>query len=311
MNKELILWISIIIAIIYLAILYMKGIKKKKMILNTIIAVIFVLLVNLIKIPLLSNANNEEKDEEVTTTITTKTTTTATTTTLLVTENPTTTKKITTTTKAKTTKITTTTVESTEAPDYTGTTSKGYKIETKNGITYIDGYLIANKTYSLPKSYNPGSLTSTTKSAASEMFDAFIAEKGVKMWAQSGFRSYDTQKSIYERYVNRDGQKAADRYSARPGHSEHQSGLAFDVCVTGYACISSGFNDTMPAQWLSENAHKYGFILRYPKGKEEITGYKHESWHFRYVGKELAEKLYNDGNWITMEEYFGIDSKYQ
>ena len=143
------------------------------------------------------------------------------------------------------------------------------------------------------------------------MFADFTAATGVKMWNQSGFRSYETQKSIYERYVARDGQAAADRYSARPGHSEHQTGLAFDVCATGYACISSGFNDTMPAKWLSENAHKYGFILRYPKGKESETGYKHESWHFRYVGKDLAEKLYNNGNWITMEDYFGIDSKYQ
>ncbi len=242
-----------------------------------------------------------------TTSTTSSTTTTTSTTTKTEVERTVTTTK---TTKTTTKKTTTTTTTTKAVPDSTGTTSKGYKIEVKNGITYVDGYLIANKSYGLPKSYNPGSLTSETKKAANEMFEDYIEENNKKMWAQSGFRSYETQKSIYERYVKRDGQAGADRYSARPGNSEHQTGLAFDVCVTGYACISSGFNDTAPAKWLSANAYKYGFILRYPKGKESITGYKHESWHFRYVGKDLAQKLYNDGDWITMEEYFGIDSKY-
>ena len=142
------------------------------------------------------------------------------------------------------------------------------------------------------------------------MFQAAQNEKGYNMWAQSGFRSYDTQKSIYNRYVNNDGKAKADRYSARPGYSEHQTGLAFDVCAKDKPCINSGFDDTPEAKWLSENAYKYGFILRYVKGKEDETGYMYESWHFRYVGKELAEKLYNDGNWITMETYFGITSSY-
>lgn len=195
-------------------------------------------------------------------------------------------------------------------PDKTFTTSKGFSGATKNGITYIDGYLIANKTYNLPSTYNPGGLTSETKKAADEMFAAAQADGMPSMWAQSGFRSYETQNRLYTSYVNADGKSAADTYSARPGHSEHQTGLAFDVCATGYACISSGFNGTAPANWLSNNAYKYGFILRYPSGKSNETGYMYESWHFRYVGTDLAKKLYNDGNWITMENYFGITSEY-
>ena len=119
-------------------------------------------------------------------------------------------------------------------------------------------------------------------------------------------------KTIYNNYVKRDGQKKADTYSARPGHSEHQSGLAIDICSTDKSvpCITSGFNSTQTAKWLSDNAYKYGFILRYPEGKTNETGYKYESWHFRYVGKDLATTLYNGGNWITLESYFGITSKY-
>ncbi len=188
-------------------------------------------------------------------------------------------------------------------------TSKGYTITVKNGITYIDGYLIANKTYSLPSTYSPG-LNSNVKSKADEMF-ADAKKDGYNLYIASGFRSYDTQKKLYNNYVKRDGKKAADTYSARPGASEHQSGLAFDVCDRNVgACINSNFDSTAQAKWLSENAYKYGFILRYPKGKTDKTGYKYESWHFRYVGVELATKLYNGGNWITLEEYFGITSEY-
>ena len=188
-------------------------------------------------------------------------------------------------------------------------TSKGYTITVKNNITYIDGYLIANKTYSLPSTYGPG-LDSNVKSKADEMFAAAKLE-GFNLYIASGFRSYDTQKNLYNNYVKRDGKTAADTYSARPGASEHQSGLAFDVCDRNVsACINSNFDSTAQAKWLSENAYKYGFILRYPKGKTNETGYKYESWHFRYVGTELATKLYNGGNWITMEDYFGITSEY-
>jgi D-alanyl-D-alanine carboxypeptidase len=130
------------------------------------------------------------------------------------------------------------------------------------------------------------------------------------MWVQSGFRSYGTQERLYNNYVARDGKKEADKYSARPGHSEHQTGLAFDVCATNRPCISNEFDNTPEAKWLSDNCYKYGFILRYVKGKENETGYQNESWHFRYVGKDIAKELYNNGDWITLEDYLGVTSEY-
>ena len=186
----------------------------------------------------------------------------------------------------------------------TFTTSKGFHGEIRNGVTYIDGYLIANKTYSLPASYGNG-LTAETMAAFNQMAAA-AKKEGLNIYISSGFRSYSYQAGLYNRYVSRDGAAAADTYSARPGHSEHQSGLAFDVNL-----VSDAFAGTPEAIWLSNNCYKFGFILRYPKGKTNETGYIYEPWHFRYVGVELAEKLYNGGNWITMEDYFGITSQYQ
>ena len=184
------------------------------------------------------------------------------------------------------------------------TTSKGFSGYTENGITYIDGVLIANKTYGLPETYGNG-LTKATESAFNEMKAAAITD-GISLWICSGFRSYKTQKGLYNSYVNRDGKEKADTYSARAGHSEHQTGLAMDINRA-----SSSFNDTPAANWLSNNAYKYGFILRYPDGKTSETGYKFESWHYRYVGVELATVLYNNGDWITLEDYFGITSEYK
>ncbi len=187
--------------------------------------------------------------------------------------------------------------------DRTFTTSKGFNGVIKNGTLYIDGVLVANKTYSLPSSYGNG-LTSETNEAFSKM-KSESAKEGLNIYISSGFRSYSTQEAIYNRYVSRDGKNEADTYSARPGHSEHQTGLAFDVND-----ISQAFANTKEAKWLSENCYKYGFILRYPKGKTNETGYIYEPWHFRYVGSELASKLYNNGEWITLEDYFGITSEY-
>lgn len=176
--------------------------------------------------------------------------------------------------------------------------------------TYIDGILIANKTYALPSNYNPGKISDETQQSFNEMASK-ASKDGVNIYIQSGFRSYETQAKLYNNYVKRSGQASADTFSARPGHSEHQTGLAFDVCSKQIkACINSDFNNTIPANWLNDHAYEYGFILRYPKGKESITGYLYESWHYRYVGKELASKLYNNGNWITLEEYFNITSQY-
>lgn len=184
------------------------------------------------------------------------------------------------------------------------TTSKGFSGKTINGVTYIDGVLIANKTYSLPSNYGSG-LTSETRNAFNRM-QADAKALGLNLWLSSGYRSYYDQKYIYNNYVARDGQAAADTYSARPGHSEHQTGLAFDLNT-----ISDAFANTAEGKWVAENCHKYGLILRYPKGKDSITGYKYESWHLRYLGGDLPSKLYNNGDWITLEEYFGIDSKYK
>ncbi len=184
------------------------------------------------------------------------------------------------------------------------TTSKGFSGKTVNGVTYIDGVLIANKTYSLPSNYGTG-LTSETRNAFNKM-QADAKALGLNLWLSSGFRSYNDQKYIYNNYVARDGQAAADTYSARPGYSEHQTGYAFDLNT-----ISDAFADTPEGKWVADNCHKYGLILRYPKGKDSITGYKYESWHLRYLGGDLPGKLYNNGDWITLEEYFGIDSKYK
>ena len=182
-------------------------------------------------------------------------------------------------------------------------TSKGYTAIVKNGVTYINGILIANKSYSLPSNYGNGLTSETLK--AFNLMKADGQVLGLNLYISSGYRSYYDQKYIYNGYVNRDGQAAADRYSARAGHSEHQTGLAFDLNT-----INASFANTPEGKWVEANCYKYGLILRYPKGKEGITGYMYESWHLRYVGVELASKLYNDGEWLTLEEYFGIDSKY-
>lgn len=168
--------------------------------------------------------------------------------------------------------------------------------------TYIDGILIVNKTYPLPKSYAPG-WDATASEKLLEMFAAAKDEEGLYYKVLSGYRSYVDQTIIYNGYVARDGQAAADRYSARPGHSEHQSGLAFDLNKT-----STSFGETPEGIWLKDNCHRFGFIIRYPKDKEEITGYMYEPWHVRYLGVETATAVYESG--LCLEEYLGITSVY-
>lgn len=187
--------------------------------------------------------------------------------------------------------------------DKTGTTSKGYEIKKIDGIYYINGILIANKSYDLPSNYAPGGLLNEFNIAFTKMKED-AAKEGINLKIVSGYRSYDRQKTIYNNYVARDGKSEADTYSARPGHSEHQTGLAADINL-----VDTSFANTKEGKWLANNCYKYGFILRYPKGKESITGYIYEPWHFRFIGDE-AKNLYNDGNWISLEEYLGIDSKY-
>ena len=193
-------------------------------------------------------------------------------------------------------------------------TSKGYTMKNYYGITYIDDVVIANKTYSLPSNFAPNNLVSINGyiKVVDYVKDAFTAltsdstSLGLNIYASSGYRSYGDQNYIYNNYVSWDGQANADTYSARAGHSEHQTGLAIDVNT-----VDDSFDGTNESDWLKENCYRYGFIIRYPKGKDAITGYKYEPWHIRYVGKDLASKLYNNGDWITMEEYYGIDSKYE
>lgn len=170
--------------------------------------------------------------------------------------------------------------------------------------TYVKGVLIANKKYPLPANYSPG-IVPEAQMALNTMIAA-AQVNGFEITAFSAFRSYDYQKQLYTNYVQKDGQKAADRYSARPGYSEHQTGLAFDIGEVGRKdlWLTEEFGESSAGKWLYEHAHEYGFILRYPKGKEAITGYMYESWHFRYVGIELAKEIHNKN--VTLEEYLNI-----
>lgn len=172
---------------------------------------------------------------------------------------------------------------------------------TAEGLTYIDGILVVNKTYALPADYNPG--VDPDAQAAFDKMQADAAKEGLNIYISSGFRSYDYQAGLYDRYVQRSGKAEADRYSARAGHSEHQTGLAFDL-----NSIDMTFADTDECEWVNKHCAEYGFIIRYPKGSESITGYMYEPWHLRYLGVENAKKVYDSG--LTLEEYLGINSKY-
>lgn len=181
-------------------------------------------------------------------------------------------------------------------------TANGYTIVYEDGMTYIDGILVVNKTYNLPSDYAPNGLTDE----CNEAFEAMAAaayEEDVILWIASGYRSYAFQAELYDGYVAQDGQDAADRYSARPGSSEHQTGLAIDLND-----VSDTFGETPEGQWVAEHCAEYGFIIRYPEGKEEQTGYMYEPWHVRYVGTETAQEITDSG--LCLEEYFGIMSEY-
>lgn len=200
-----------------------------------------------------------------------------------------------------------------------GTTSKGFKITEINGVTYIDDVMMVNKTYSLPSDYMPvdtvespeGKTNTCNKCINKIAYKSFLNMQadakavGLNIYIASGYRPYVSQNKIYNNYIKRDGKKAADTYSARPGYSEHQSSYAFDL-----NSINDSFAKTDEGKWVNNNAYLYGFIIRFPKGKSDYTGYKYESWHLRYVGYALAKKLYNDGDWLSLEEYFGVSSKY-
>ena len=162
-----------------------------------------------------------------------------------------------------------------------------------------DEIVIANKHYPLSKDYNPGE-NPTAKAELLKLIAA-IQEAGFPISDHySGFRSYETQTQLYQDYVNKDGKAEADRYSARPGYSEHQTGLAFDLIGTDGDLVT----EEKAAQWLLEHAADYGFVVRYLKGKEKETGYMAEEWHLRYVGKE-AKDIAASG--LSLEEYYGFE----
>lgn len=148
------------------------------------------------------------------------------------------------------------------------------------------------------------------KEAAEAIIKMFnVANKeGVYPVIVSAYRSEDYQVSIYNSYVNRDGKTQADRYSSRPGYSDHQIGLTADISSesNGYQ-LNTDFENTIEGQWLTLHAHEYGFIMRYPKNKEEITGYIYEPWHFRYIGVDYATKLYETDPNETFEEFFEVE----
>jgi zinc D-Ala-D-Ala carboxypeptidase len=182
--------------------------------------------------------------------------------------------------------------------------------------------VVVNKKIYLPKSYVPKDLVypnvpflfkekiekrKMRQEAAVALEKMFAAAKkdGIYLSGASGYRSYSTQTTVFNNYVNRDGYEKARTYSAIPGTSEHQTGLSIDVSGSnGYCAVSSCFAYTKEAKWLDKNSANYGYIIRYPKGKEYVTGYKYEPWHIRYIGAGIAKDMKSRG--LTIEEYFGI-----
>ncbi|MFC7680554.1 D-alanyl-D-alanine carboxypeptidase family protein [Paenibacillus sp. GCM10028914] len=184
--------------------------------------------------------------------------------------------------------------------------------------------VIVNKERSLPDGYEPPDLTEPNvpfsfneahekrkmrKEAAEALEKLFAAadSEGIELRAVSGYRSYERQKSVYENHVATKGEAEASRISAVPGTSEHQTGLTIDVSSPSAGnALEQSFGQTKEGIWLADNAPKYGFIIRYPEGKEGITGYVYEPWHIRYVGEDLAPDIAESG--LTLEEYFDEDN---
>ncbi len=193
-------------------------------------------------------------------------------------------------------------VKSAEKSIENNTQQAEHDIKQINGMTFVDDILIVNKTYSLPDDYDPG-----TSSVAQNAFDKMAADAlndGIYLFINSGYRSYQEQTELYTMYAYERGIEEADRVSSRPGHSEHQTGLAFDVNSTEFS-----FADTEEAKWLAEHCSEYGFIIRFPEGKEDITGYEYEPWHIRYLGEEQAKAVTESG--LCLEEYLGVTSDYK
>ena len=189
--------------------------------------------------------------------------------------------------------------------------------DTKEVSDPDDLLVLVNKFNYLPKNYKPSDLVyidgayGNKVPIRSVLKDDFIAlqksakdELGISLMPTTAFRDQNFQKVLYDKYVKKDGIKKADTYSARPGDSEHQTGLAIDLKNT--ALKKTRLSDEN-YKWLEENAHKYGFIVRFPKGKEQITGYKFENWHIRYVGKKAAKEIIDNN--LTLEDYVDLIAK--
>lgn len=193
-----------------------------------------------------------------------------------------------------------------------------------NDIDPTDEYLLlVNKTHPVAASYVPSDLTKVkyyvkdreeiTRYMRKTVTDAFhtlveaAAKEGYTLVMTTAYRSYGVQKTLNDKYVANHGQALADQYSAKPGQSEHQTGLCTDVSspTVQYKLVVK-FGQTPEGKWLAEHAHEYGFILRFPEGKESITGYHYEPWHIRYVGQPAADRIY--ANNLTLEEYLGAVS---
>ncbi len=180
---------------------------------------------------------------------------------------------------------------------------------------------IVNKNRPLPSGYVPDDLTHPNiPSRSSSGDESQVSQKivpalegmvnaasadGINLMLVSGYRSYGLQVSVYNQNVRSLGQTEADKVSAHPGTSEHQTGLALDIGTTSRQCeIETCFGQTPEGQWIAANAYKYGFVIRYPEGQEASTGYAYEPWHLRYVGTELAAEIHKTGQ--TLEEFFGL-----
>lgn len=232
----------------------------------------------------------------------------------------------TTNTQTTTTPQTTTSAKETETvtSSQAATVEQPVPVETKEeaktvNTTSADSItMLVNKNHSISASYVPGDLvtvdlpstrdTQLRSVAAEGLTKLFNAASGVglELYCCSGYRSYDTQSELYAWNVDTYGVDGASLVSARPGMSEHQLGLAMDVtsASAGFDLLES-FGSTPEGQFIKNNAHKYGFIVRYQQGKTDITGYAYEPWHLRYVGVDVATDIYNSGK--TMEEYYGVN----
>lgn len=173
--------------------------------------------------------------------------------------------------------------------------------------------ILVNKYYYLPEKYAPDDIVNMSNqysypgnSIRKEVYEAFkeMADDAKKdkitLIVNSSYRDYKTQKEIYDDYADKNGKEYADKFAARPDFSEHQTGLALDIFTPGAGMKT--FENTDASKWLLKNSYRYGFILRYPPEKENITGYAYESWHYRYLGKDLAKKVYESG--LTFDEYY-------